>query len=298
MVMKGFILRLFFLIQIITLSVLTAQADYYKDYIEKYAEMAVMEQKSTGIPASITLAQGLLESAAGRSRLATEGNNHFGIKCHADWKGETMIASDDRPDDCFRVYSNPAESFSDHSAFLSRKRYQPLFDIPVADYAGWARGLKQCGYATDPNYADRLITIIERYSLYIYDGASGVMAEETAEFIKSHLMSSHHVRRSRGLHYVIAVPGDTYASIAKEFKLDKKRLMQINDVDRDGTIKDWQEVYLEPKKTTAPEGISSVTIGETESLHSIAQRFGMTVESILLLNPKLKDRPGSRIKLR
>lgn len=286
------------LIPVLLFGAMTVFADSYNDYISKYSSMAVDARKQHGIPASITLAQGLLESAAGKSRLATEGNNHFGIKCHSDWQGETMIASDDRPDDCFRVYESAAESFADHSRFLSRKRYQPLFEIPVSDYCGWARGLKQCGYATDPNYADRLITIIERYALYVYDECDSEKADETAEFIKAHLMAAHPVRKSRGLHYVVAVPGDTYASLAREFKISKKRLMEMNDAVTDTGIKPWEEVYLEPKSDTAPADIATVTIGETESLHSIAQRFGMTEESIRRLNPELKDEPGERLRLR
>lgn len=283
---------------VVTAMGLSAFADSYSDYIGRYADMAVSQQKKHGIPASITLAQGLLESGAGRSRLASEGNNHFGIKCHTEWTGDTMILSDDRPDDCFRVYRNAAESFDDHSRFLKRKRYQSLFDLEPTDYAGWARGLKACGYATDPHYADRLITIIERYALYLYDGGNAAQARETAEFIRSQLLASHPVRRSRGLHYVVAVPGDTYSSLAKEFKLKKQRLMDYNDAQRDDALQPWEEVYLEPKLSTAPEGVSSAIIGETETLHSIAQRYGMTEQALRRLNPGAADKPGTRLKLR
>ena len=139
-----------------------AAADPYEVYIETYCRLAVEHQEEYGIPASITLAQGLLESGAGRSRLAKEGNNHFGIKCHKEWKGKKMLRDDDAPNECFRVYNTAEESFADHSKFLRRTRYQKLFSLPVTDYKSWARGLRECGYATDPNYAARLITIIER----------------------------------------------------------------------------------------------------------------------------------------
>lgn len=273
-------------------------ADPYEAYIESYCRLAVEQQEQYGIPASITLAQGLLESAAGRSRLATEGNNHFGIKCHKEWKGKKMLRDDDAPDECFRVYNTPEESFDDHSRFLRRTRYQKLFSLPVTDYKGWARGLRECGYATDPNYAARLITIIERYSLYSYDTEEGRDPEAIADFIRQTLVTSHPVRRSRGLHYVVATPGDTYATIAKEFNISVKKLMGYNDVRKDGEIKAWEEVYLEEKLEEAPEGIEVVTIGEGESIHSIAQRFGIKTEVITRHNKKAKDRPGTELRLR
>ena len=272
--------------------------DAYREYVETYSAMAVEQQEAYGIPASITLAQGLLESAAGRSTLATEGNNHFGIKCHSDWEGETMTRSDDAPDDCFRVYSDAAQSFEDHSRFLMRKRYERLFDLDPSDYAGWARGLKACGYATDPHYADRLVTIIERYSLNMFDTEAGRHAEETCDYITSVLGSTHPIRKSRGLYYVVAYPGDTYESIAREFHLKPKKLMAFNDAGRDGEIKAWEEVYLQEKLDRAPEGVVSVTIGEGESIHSVAQRNGVKLEAIKALNKGAKDRPGTTLRVR
>lgn len=277
---------------------LPAYGNAYQDYIEKYSGMAVEQMKAYGIPASITLAQGLLESGAGRSTLAREGNNHFGIKCHADWKGDTMLRDDDSPDECFRVYDNPADSYRDHSLFLRRKRYAPLFDLNPSDYAGWARGLKQCGYATDPQYAERLISIIELYALYDYDSGHIRSLEEMASFISGQLMSRHAIRRSRGLHYVIARPGDTYAKIAKELKMDRRKLMSLNDVEKDGEIKAWEEVYLQEKRDDAPAGIDRATIGADESMHSLAQRFGMRLDALRGLNPGAKDSPGTVLKLR
>lgn len=269
------------------------RADYYSDYIDLYAPLAVEQMEKYGIPASVTLAQGLLESAAGRSTLATEGNNHFGIKCHSDWKGPTMLRDDDAPDECFRVYDSAAGSFTDHSLFLSKKRYASLFSLDPTDYAGWARGLKQCGYATDPNYADRLITIIERYALYSYDSHSAGEGHEMAEFIISKLADTHPIRRARGLHYVVAAPGDTYGKIAKEFHISKKDLMKYNDVKHDGEIKPWQEVYLQKKLDTPPDGITKATIGEGESMHSISQRFAISLDMLRALNPDAKDEAGT-----
>lgn len=139
------------------------------DYIEKYKDIAMTEMVKNKIPASITLAQGILESGNGNSVLATKGNNHFGIKCHSDWKGRTMRMDDDAPKECFRVYDNAEASFRDHSNFLKRDRYKALFDLKITDYEGWAKGLKKAGYATLPTYASVLIKLIENYELYKYD---------------------------------------------------------------------------------------------------------------------------------
>lgn len=276
----------------------TASADIYSEYIATYSGMAVEQQRQYGIPASITLAQGLLESSAGRSTLATEGNNHFGIKCHKEWNGKTMLRDDDAADECFRVYDSAAESYADHSRFLTRQRYEPLFRLDPTDYTAWARTLRKCGYATDPNYADRLITIIERYSLYNFDTEAGRHIEETAEYIAETLRRSHPIRRSRGLHYVVALPGDTYASIAKEFSLNARKLMKYNDARHDSEIRPWEEVYLQEKLDEAPEGIASATIGQDESMHSISQRFGMKLKTLRALNRDIPDKAGQTLRLR
>ncbi len=279
-------------------SISVLASDPYEEYIDRYSSLAIEHQDEFGIPASITLAQGLLESAAGRSTLASKANNHFGIKCHKEWKGKSVKRNDDAPNECFRKYNTVEESFRDHSLFLRRSRYQKLFKLDVTDYQNWAKGLHECGYATDPNYAARLITIIERYSLYTYDTESGRNSEETVAFIRDMLVRTHPVRRSRGLHYVVATPGDTYASIAKEFNLKPKKLMGYNDAGKDHEIKAWEEVYLEEKLDEAPEGIASVTIGEGESLHSVAQRYGIKMKTIKELNKKAKDEPGTVLKMR
>lgn len=271
----------------------------YEEYIAEYAGLAREQMRLYNIPASITLAQGLLESGAGRSTLAREGNNHFGIKCHADWTGDTMLRNDDAPDECFRVYATPEESFADHSRFLRRKRYASLFDLDPTDYVGWACGLKRCGYATDPKYAERLISIIELYSLYNFDTDRLKELQETSDFIHSTLVSRHAIRKTRGpAYYVIAQPGDTYAKIAGELKMSKKRLLGFNDVKSDREIPAWQEVYLQEKPDIPPSDIDRATIGDGESLHSIAQRYGMRLSTLKSLNPDVEDTPGSIIRLR
>ena len=140
-----------------------------ESYIERYKNIAITEMNGSGIPASITLAQGILESGSGNSKLAKEANNHFGIKCATEWKGETILQDDDNKDDCFRVYKSPEESFRDHTEFLKRKRYASLFELDKNDYRGWANGLKTAGYATNPRYAELLISLVERYDLSRFD---------------------------------------------------------------------------------------------------------------------------------
>ena len=209
----------------------------YLRYIEQWSPLAVRHQQQYGIPASITLSQGLLESCAGLSRLATEGNNHFGIKCHKDWTGDGIYADDDEKNECFRKYTDASESFEDHARFLKRKRYQPLFQLKETDYAGWAAGLKQCGYATDPSYAAKLVNIIETYELYKYDTGQPVVAQrrelrgdETMEHtidmaIVNEFKIMHKIRQKWGLYYVTVYPGDTYDSIAEEFGMKKRKLL-------------------------------------------------------------------------
>lgn len=278
-------------------------ADPYEEYISRYSEMAVEQMHEYGIPASITLAQGILESAAGRSKLAREGNNHFGIKCHSEWEGASMLRNDDMRNECFRVYNSVSESFRDHSLFLRRNRYASLFDLQPTDYAGWANGLKRCGYATDPNYAARLISIIELYSLQDFDVASfnrfnKTDPAETSDFIHKMLKSKHVVRRNRGLHYVIAQPGDTYYKIARELNVNPERLLKFNDVERDGEIKSWEEVYLQEKLDDGPDDTPRATIGDGESIHSVAQRYGVKLSTLLRLNPDVPDQPGETLRLR
>ena len=167
--MKKLFIYIFVFVALLLPGVSNAQTAQEK-YISTYADLAVQEMYRSGVPASITLAQGMLESGNGRSELAQKSNNHFGIKCHNNWSGERVYHDDDAKGECFRKYSHPYQSYRDHSDFLRyRDRYKFLFDLKTTDYKGWAYGLKQAGYATDPNYATKLIKIIEDYKLYQYD---------------------------------------------------------------------------------------------------------------------------------
>ena len=210
-----------------------------ESYIERYKNIAITEMNGSGIPASITLAQGILESGSGNSKLAKEANNHFGIKCATEWKGETILQDDDNKDDCFRVYKSPEESFRDHTEFLKRKRYASLFELDKNDYRGWANGLKTAGYATNPRYAELLISLVERYDLSRFDRienerektirenkvmkeiAINIPTEKKQETVKSPVVMKIYEVRS----------GDTLTSVSKQFSLSEADLKALNGLE-------------------------------------------------------------------
>ena len=186
------------------------------DYIANYKDVAMSNMKNYGIPASIILAQGILESGAGKGSLAATANNHFGIKCHNDWTGETVLKDDDAAQECFRKYNDPAESFKDHATFLTgRNRYASLFELPKDDYEAWAKGLRLAGYATDPNYPEKLISYIERYELYQYD--SQVLGNKFT--LNKKKMEATAIADSPTQGEYEVQKGDTLFSIAKKFNL-------------------------------------------------------------------------------
>ena len=189
-----------------------SKAQRANNYIKKYSSTAKEEMKKFKIPASITLAQGMLESGLGYGTLARKGNNHFGIKCHKDWKGRKIYHDDDKKGECFRVYKNAKKSYRDHSIFLShRGRYSFLFDYKITNYKAWAKGLKKAGYATDPNYSKKLIDLIERYDLYRFD-RRGFLKNK-----KIQLVEYHKVKK-----------GDTLYSISKKYGITVKHLIKEN----------------------------------------------------------------------
>lgn len=206
-------------------------ADVVKAYIEQFREVAKDNMRQYGIPASITLAQGILESGAGNGRLAKEANNHFGIKCHTNWTGETITHDDDALQECFRKYRHASESFKDHSQFLtSRTRYNSLFKLSKDDYKGWAKGLRQAGYATDPGYPDKLIGIIERYELYKYDdevlGNKTRVIEKLTE--QPQIASTTNTTSSGNTHKVSQ--GDTLYNISKRYSMTVDELKSLNNL--------------------------------------------------------------------
>lgn len=290
----------------------------YVDYIQKYAHIAVSEQAKFGIPASITLAQGLLESGAGKSELALKSNNHFGIKCHTGWTGERTYHDDDAEQECFRKYKNVSESYDDHSLFLtSRPRYADLFSLKATDYKGWAHGLKKAGYATDPNYANKLIKIIEDYGLHQLDtqGSLGsgyqMVTEKESDFNTNNQNSKttdrkrnvrknkrkaatamgyvpayrqHEVERTNGVRCVIAQAGDTYASIADEFDLRESDLLRFNDLNSVQQLEQGEKVYLAPKKAKARKGNSYYQVKAGDTARDISQRYGIRLKKLYDLN--------------
>lgn len=263
----------------------------YLQYIAIYRDLAIEQMKKYHIPASITLAQGLFESAAGKSTLATMGNNHFGIKCGGSWTGATMRKDDDAPNECFRVYSNPRESYEDHSQFLLRDRYKTLFSLRSTDYRGWANGLKNCGYATNPQYAQRLINLIETYKLYQYD------TQRTYDSFKlNHSVTSaritlkgqepHEVFYYNKNYYMIARRGDTFKMLSRETGISAGKLARYNERDKVEVLNDGDVIYLEKKRKHATKQYKHIphVVRAGESMYTIAQHYGIRLESLYKMN--------------
>lgn len=205
-------------------------------YIERYKAIAIAEMNIYGIPASITLAQGLLESASGNSMLATQANNHFGIKCTSSWKGKTILKDDDKSDECFRAYKTAEESFRDHSEFLKRPRYAFLFELDKNDYKGWARGLKTAGYATNPNYPELLIRLIERYNLQHHDRSELHKIQQDNQVLSEIAEQPTETKNAVAVKAPVAMTiyevkqGDTLYSISKRFNVDVDDLKALNNL--------------------------------------------------------------------
>ena len=288
----------------------------YEEYINKYKNLAIEQQKEYKIPASITLAQGLLETGAGTSRLARIGNNHFGIKCKEEWTGGRMYHDDDEKNECFRTYKSAEDSYLDHSLFLSkRKYYVTLFDLDIYDYKGWARGLQECKYATDKSYAVKLIRLIETYELNKYDKTKVVEPTSVKDDIyeikintpssKKDFPDAKNWRRklyqTNGVHFVIAQPNDTYDIIAYDTRLKLKKLLKYNEVTKENQLKNNDNVYLQAKKKYASKEYSTHTVKAGDSMHNISQHYGMRMKSLYKLN-KLKDnyipKQGDILKVR
>jgi LysM repeat protein len=262
----------------------------YESYFSQYESVAVEHMSRYKIPASITLAQGVLESGAGKSKLAREANNHFGIKCHGEWIGKKTYHDDDEKGECFRKYKDAGESFLDHSLFLvNRPRYAVLFELDIRDYKGWARGLQRCGYATDKAYANKLIKIIEDYELYRYDLMRGKTKKGKTQAKTIYFDQPLQIYKSNGLLYVHARQEDTFETIAAELDFKAKRLAGYNEVPIDFPLEKNDIVYLQKKKGKAskPNYEHIVCIGE--SMHSIAQKHGIRIASLYKMNKKEPD---------
>ena len=241
-----------------------------------------------------------MESGAGYSQLARKSNNHFGIKCGGSWRGRTVRHDDDARNECFRAYKHPRDSYEDHSDFLRRgARYAFLFKLDITDYKGWARGLKKAGYATDPSYANRLITIIEDYDLYKYD-RKGVYSERKLKK-NPWLMSPHQVYIANDIAYVVARNGDTFKDLGNEFDISWKKLVKYNDLQRDYTLMEGDIIYLKSKKKKASKPYTVYVVKDGDSMHGISQKYGIRLKNLYKMNRKDGEyvpEIGDRLRLR
>ena len=280
-----------------------------QEYIQTYKDWAIKDMKKSGIPASIKLAQAILESGDGNSDLARKSNNHFGIKCHTGWTGKKVYHDDDAKGECFRAYKNPLQSFEDHTTFLTtRSRYQKLFDLDPTDYKAWARGLKECGYATNPKYAELLIKIIEDNELYLFDVEGGEALRKNRpstsrkeKGIVVNPFSTREVKHNNGVKYIEVQSGDTYNSLTTELKLKDWQLRHYNDMSGNDDISAFRYLYIEPKRNNAHPSNGSHTVKEGDTMHSISHQYGMKLKKLYKFNGmESGDEPntGQKIKLR
>lgn len=253
-----------------------------EEYIRTYKNLAIAEMKRSGVPASITMAQACLESGDGNSRLAKKGNNHFGIKCHNDWKGKKIYHDDDEKNECFRKYNSVEESFRDHSNYLTgTPRYSFLFDLNPSDYKAWARGLKKAGYATNNNYANALIKIIEDYRLYELDDEALKNISRTRAVKPSVAVTSgRQIYERNRIKYIVARKGDSFESLTREFMKLPWELPHYNDLPADSKIDSGQIIYIQPKRNSAEPGKHTHTIKEGETMYSVSQLYGIKLEKL------------------
>jgi LysM repeat protein len=253
-----------------------------QQYIEKYSVLAVEEMHRSHIPASITLAQGILESGNGNSRLATQANNHFGIKCKTTWTGQTLYEDDDAPQECFRKYDAAIDSYRDHSDFLMNgKRYAFLFDLDSKDYKAWAFGLKKAGYATNPQYPELIISFIEKHQLNKYDEVK--ISEEEKAVAKAEIVKTYGKEIIiNGVPAITARANESYAQIALNYGIKVYNIYKFNDLQKDDECKTGDTIYLKHKKNKAE--IETYTFAKGDNIHSISQRFAIKIDKILSRN--------------
>jgi len=266
--------------------------------------MALAEMNRTGIPASITLAQGLLESGNGKSILATKANNHFGIKCH-DWRGSSIKVDDDKRNECFRKYKDPYESYKDHSEFLTtRSRYSFLFKLKSTDYKAWAKGLKKAGYATNPKYAYMLIDIIEEEQLYLLDRHKKLpkyKSEEKPKFKKWSGDFNLRLEVANGVHFVRVVKGDTFYGLEKKMGVSRSKLLKYNELPKNYILQVDQILYFHKKRNKAARGYNFHRVKDGESLYDIAQLYCVKLKKLRKYNGfsrRQKVSAGDKVYLR
>lgn len=302
------------------------------NYIEKYKDIAMREMQMYKIPASITLAQGLLESGNGNSALAKRSNNHFGIKCHKNWNGKRTYHDDDAKGECFRVYDSPADSYRDHSLFLANgQRYAFLFDLKITDYKGWAKGLKKAGYATLPTYANVLIRLIENYNLTQYDqmvvkGKFKYKENKSHKEIKKERKNKkidnsivytpfkiedaevvdktadgRYIRVNNGAKFIYAKEGDNIYNLSSLFGIYDYQLVKYNNLGKRTAFRDGEMVYIEPKKRKAMRRYKYHTIQKGETLSHVSRLYAVKLKSLYKMNDMNENSVlhiGDNIRLR
>lgn len=291
-----FITALLFVIQLTAFSQKTRISR--TEYIATYSDWAIREMKRTGIPASITLAQACLESDDGNSVLAREANNHFGIKCH-NWTGDKIYKDDDEKGECFRKYTSAKESFDDHSDFLvNTKRYASLFQLSSRDYKGWAKGLKETGYATNPKYPEYLIKIIDDNKLYEFDkGRRNAKNNSDTAIVKhykkqklndidnfSFTTLGREIKQNNRIKYILAKTGDTPDALAKELDMFTWQLLRYNDLTNDSILRQGQLIYIQPKRNKAEFGKNTHEVKQGETLYTISQLYGIKLNKLIKKN--------------
>ena len=328
-------MKKFLLLSYLLLAPLALQAQSknqaYLDYIAQYTDLAIAQQRKHKVPAAITMAQGILESAAGRSELAVKANNHFGIKCTSDWQGRTINKDDDKANECFRRYARVEDSYEDHSLFLLRKRYESLFALPIGDYKGWAHGLKACGYATDPKYPEKLIQLIELYELdkltmderlkkggFVSDDDLTWQESNVADDVIAHaqehmpdyvyppledleLFEDHASGYRNGVRYIIAGEGETFASLAYFLNMRERTLRKYNDALDTRELEPGDMVYIYKKKKQAARKYRYYYFKQGDDAWKIAQKYGIRLQSLYELNGIPYGTPlktSQRLKLR
>ena len=302
-----------FLIAVVGFIGATAQILTPQQYIDKYKDLAIREMKRMGVPAAITLAQGLLETENGNSDLVKKSNNHFGIKCKSSWTSDVVSHDDDEQGECFRSYKDAEESYRDHSNYLrGNERYASLFTLDATDYKGWAKGLRKAGYATNPKYPDILIRNIEQYNLQQYSlgAAKDVPKIETGKYqddeeppvIKSQnnddqsssndnefttSRKAGSINSINGHKYINALKGTSLLAIATENDIDLSKLLAFNDLEEDGILKNDQIIFLQKKSKTGNRDFYLVQ--QSESLYDIAQKNGIQLKYLLTYNQLTKN---------
>jgi LysM repeat protein len=296
------------------------------EYIDFWKDEAIYQMVLHKIPASITLAQGILESGDGNSELARKANNHFGIKCHSDWQGKKVYHDDDRKGECFRHYSDAHESFEDHSSFLQKTRYAPLFELKTTDYEGWAKGLKKCGYATSPQYASLLIRIVEENNLTQFDDEGirlikkGALPEpriadkgqdskkkkrnKKAGQTRSTDLPDISVSASRTVDLTknrikstIVKEGEDVSSVANDLDMMPWQIYKYNDFPKGYKLTPGEVIYIQPKRSKG--SADQHVLGEGDTLWKVSQRYGIKMKSLYKKNGLEKgSQPSTGTKLR